>query len=502
MNLKQELFNLIHQAKYEDIKQFSTSKLADKLGVKRNTVSHYLNLLVSENKIIKIKTRPVIFLDRENLKKTTNKVLKQEYDSIEDLTKSLRKTDTFSSVIGHDQSLYGQIRKLKAAASYPGRLPVLINGQTGTGKSYIARKFFDYCVAEGYIPSNGKFVSFNCAEYADNPELLTSTLFGYAKGSFTGAETAHNGLFDEANNGMLFLDEVHRLDPKGQEKLFSYLDSGKIAPLGEAAKKKSLNVRLICATTEDIKSSFLATFIRRIPVQITMPPLSDRTTNEIRSLIIYFFILHAKKIKKNINVNNHVLLTLANTKYESNIGQLKNDVLLSVASALSKAEKNDQNNIYVKLADLPQKILLSGISFSKEIWSLNKKNILIKPNSKIQDFVDNYESTNYIEKTMNEILSLYDKVSYNSFISKAFAKLNNLCDYLIFKKKTMDKGELPLNLIKKMLNQEVGYLQDDLRNDFNGNIIVAISYYFYFRQEKHWQLSQDQSKTIKRIVRN
>ncbi|MEB3364769.1 hypothetical protein SDC49_18195 [Lactobacillus sp. R2/2] len=64
----------------------------------------------------------------------------------------------------------------------------------------------------------------------------------------------------------------------------------------------------------------------------------------------------------------------------------------------------------------------------------------------------------------------------------------------------MDKGELPLNLIKKMLNQEVGYLQDDLRNDFNGNIIVAISYYFYFRQEKHWQLSQDQSKTIKRIV--
>ncbi|MEB3364767.1 sigma 54-interacting transcriptional regulator [Lactobacillus sp. R2/2] len=70
----------------------------------------------------------------------------------------------------------------------------MINGQTGTGKSYIARKFFDYCVAEGYIPSNGKFVSFNCAEYADNPELLTSTLFGYAKGSFTGAETAHNGL--------------------------------------------------------------------------------------------------------------------------------------------------------------------------------------------------------------------------------------------------------------------------------------------------------------------
>lgn len=499
MNLKEDILALIKESQ-EDKKYLSTSDLADKLGVKRNTVSHYLNQLVDENKVIKIKTRPVIFLDREKLEKNTDNTIKQEYESVEELTRSLDKIDVFSSVIGHDQSLYGPIRKLKAAASYPGRLPVLINGQTGTGKSYIAKKFFDYCVAEGYIPSYGKFISFNCAEYADNPELLTSTLFGYAKGAFTGADISHNGIFDEANNGMLFLDEVHRLDPKGQEKLFSYLDTGKIAPLGEAALKKSLNVRLICATTEDIKSSFLATFIRRIPVQITMPPLFERTTNEIRSLIIYFFILHAKKIKKTINVNNHVLLTLANTKYESNIGQLKNDVLLSVASALGKREKSSEDEVYVKLADLPQDILLSSISSSKEIWSRSNKNIVIKPNSKIYDFVDNHQSTNYIKKAVDEILSMYNKITFDSFLTKSFMKLNSLCDYLVFKKTTMDKGELPLNLIKKILNQEIGYLQDDLSNDFNGNIIVAISYYFYFRQERHWEISQNQSRTINQII--
>ena len=295
---------------------------------------------------------------------------------------------------------------MKAAASYPGRLPVLINGQTGTGKSYIAKKFFDYCVEEGYIPSNGKFISFNCAEYADNPELLSSTLFGHVKGAFTGADSDHTGLFDEANNGMLFLDEVHRLDSKGQEKLFSYLDTGTISPLGEAAEKKRMNVRLICATTEDIKSSFLATFIRRIPVQITMPPLIERSSNEIRSLIIYFYIQHAKKIKNNININNQVFATLTNTKFESNIGQLKNDVLLSVANALGESKKSSQNGIYVKLADLPQDILKSSITSTKQVLSKTKKDIVITPTSEVTDFVGNQQSANYIKKTIQSIFTL------------------------------------------------------------------------------------------------
>lgn len=237
MNVKEKLLSIMRQTKQKKGHYLLTSDLAKKLGVKRNTVSHYLNQLVKEKKIIKVNTRPVIFVDREWAEKNANQQLQQEYTTLKSLENLISHHDVFSSVIGHDQSLYSQIRKLKAAASYPGRLPVLINGQTGTGKSYIAKKFFDYCVEEGYIPSNGKFISFNCAEYADNPELLSSTLFGHVKGAFTGADSDHTGLFDEANNGMLFLDEVHRLDSKGQEKLFSYLDTGTISPLGEAAEK-------------------------------------------------------------------------------------------------------------------------------------------------------------------------------------------------------------------------------------------------------------------------
>lgn len=500
MNVKEKLLSLIRQVKQEKGHYLSTSDLAIKLGVKRNTVSHYLNQLVKEKKVIKVNTRPVIFVDREWAEKTASQELSSEYDSFEYFENAINKYDAFSGVIGHDQSLYSQIRKLKAAASYPGRLPVLISGQTGTGKSYIAKKFFDYCVEKGYIPLNGRFVSFNCAEYADNPELLTSTLFGYVKGAFTGADSNHTGLFDKANNGMLFLDEVHRLDPKGQEKLFSYLDTGTISPLGEAAEKKHMNVRLICATTEEIKSSFLATFIRRIPVQITMPSLANRTSNEIRSLIVYFYIQHAKKIEKNININNQVFATLTNTKFESNIGQLKNDVLLSVANALGENREPSQKGIYVKLADLPQDILKSSISSTSQVLSRKKKDVVITPNSKITDFVGNNQSANYIKKTIQSIFTLYENEPFSSFKTKSVAKINALCDYLVFKKEALDIGELPLDLIKKTLNQEVGYLQDDLRNDFNGNIIVAISHYFYFRQEKHWKITQSEGKLAKDII--
>ncbi len=75
-------------------------------------------------------------------------------------------------------------------------------------------------------------MSFNCAQYASNPELLAANLFGYVKGAFTGAQSDKAGAFEAANGGMLFLDEVHRLDAQGQEKLFTWLDRKEIYRVG------------------------------------------------------------------------------------------------------------------------------------------------------------------------------------------------------------------------------------------------------------------------------
>ncbi|MCJ0576921.1 sigma 54-interacting transcriptional regulator, partial [Enterococcus cecorum] len=135
---------------------------------------------------------------------------------------------------GSDISLKDSINKAKAALFYPGNgLPILITGKTGVGKTYFVEKMYEYALKKEVISENAPFITFNCADYADNQQLLLSQLFGYKKGSFTGAESDKDGIVQAADNGFLFLDEVHRLSSKGQEMLFYLMDKGEYKRLGE-----------------------------------------------------------------------------------------------------------------------------------------------------------------------------------------------------------------------------------------------------------------------------
>ena len=99
---------------------------------------------------------------------------------------------------------------MKTALYYPDNgLPVLFTGASGTGKSYIVKLIYQYCLSNDLITEEAPFVTLNCAQYANNPELLTSNLFGHVKGAYTGAESDKKGAFEAANQGILFLDEVH-----------------------------------------------------------------------------------------------------------------------------------------------------------------------------------------------------------------------------------------------------------------------------------------------------
>src|SRR5699024_7991829 len=120
----------------------------------------------------------------------------------------------------------------------------------------------------------GPFVVMNSAQYANNVELLSSTLSGYVKAAFTGAYSPTKGLLEAADEGILFVDEVHRLNSESQEKLFVFLDQGIFRRMGESDGWHRANVRIIMATTEDLQSNFLGTFLRRIPIVIRIPSLN------------------------------------------------------------------------------------------------------------------------------------------------------------------------------------------------------------------------------------
>lgn len=210
----------------------TTNFIAKKLDLDRSVASKNLNELFKNDKLIKINTRPVIYLNvNENLNES------KEYRSIADFKNNFQ-NQAWQKIIGWNGSLKEIIEQLKAAVMYPPMgLPAILFGKSGTGKTFLIRTLFEFAKQQEILRQDAQLVVINCAQYANNPELLSSVLFGYTKGSFTGADSDTPGALQTANNGILFLDEVHRLSSEGQEKLFTYLDTGLFTPVGNNAKK-------------------------------------------------------------------------------------------------------------------------------------------------------------------------------------------------------------------------------------------------------------------------
>ncbi|SUH38925.1 sigma-54 dependent transcriptional regulator [Salmonella enterica subsp. enterica] len=250
------------------------------------------------------------------------------------------------------------LRQCKAAISYPGAgLPLLLRGPTGTGKSFLARQLWQYAIEQGILPPEAPFTVFNCAEYANNPELLTSKLFGHAKGAFTGADRAVSGLIETSNGGVLFIDEVHRLPPEGQEKLFHFMDNGTWRRLGESSDERSASVRLIFASTEDLEKHFLATFIAGYPVIVKILPIAERGQYERLAFIHHFFRREAQRLHHDLSLDSEIISQLMQETLEGNVGGLENLIRNICASAWTFGQRDD-GVLEVKAGQLPDRLLM------------------------------------------------------------------------------------------------------------------------------------------------
>lgn len=338
----------------------TTSKVAMDLDLVRTNASKELNVLVKEGKLAKTATRPVkyFFADQAQpaiASTSKEKKAKDQAPKIANKDQKDHQDDIFDHLIGRTSSLKNQIEQAKAAILYPPHgLNVLITGPTGSGKTYFANAMNQFACNQGVI-SNPRLTTFNCADYAHNPQLLMSHLFGYVKGAFTGANEDQEGLIQKADGGILFLDEVHRLPPEGQEMIFYLMDHGTYSRLGETDKAHHANLRLICATTEDPESSLLATFVRRIPIVVQMPSFNSRTMRERFGLLRQMLLIEANRIHKKIYFDEDVARSLIGSVTYGNVGQLKSNVQLVCAQGfLNNIQEKDA--IYLHFEQLPPNI--------------------------------------------------------------------------------------------------------------------------------------------------
>lgn len=492
----------------------TTKEVAEAFGIQRTNASKDLNELVKDGLLAKIDGRPVRYLECGLVSQTKQSQLKKAPIP----TRSKKEyVDIFQKVIGGNGSMKVPIEQAKAAILYPPRgLNCLITGATGSGKTHFAHIMFEFAKDRGLINGHEELVVFNCADYAHNSELLMSHLFGYAAGAFTGANKEKEGLIAKADGGMLFLDEIHRLPPEGQEMIFYFMDNGKYNRLGETAKERQADVRIICATTEDATSYLLSTFIRRIPISIQLPSFNQRQTKEKIDLVKLMVGIEAERIQRKISLTEDVVKALIGSVTYGNVGQLKSNIqLICARSFLSHMDKEE---IVITLEDLTEEVkvglslLANNRQFLAELAQDLEPIMEVSPDQNLMlPLVDSYELPYNLYEIIDEKAALLkddgvDQDSINQFIMtdinvhlKSFYKDHRLT-FDIEKKLAEIVEQKVIDLTKKIYDVAKAKLNDS----FQVNFIYAMSLHissFLKRHQLDNQGEMNSNDSIRKMVK-
>lgn len=232
----------------------------------------------------------------------------------------------FEQIIGNSPFIKQAITLAQKVA--PSDATVLLTGPTGTGK-----EVFAHAIHSSSSRNNRGFVAVNCSAFGK--DLLESELFGYKAGAFTGASKDKKGLFEEANQGTIFLDEIGELDLDLQAKLLRVLESGTFLKLGDT-RETQVDVRIIAATNRDLEEESISgkfredLFYRLSVFQIKLPALNDRK-EDIPLMTEHFAAQFGLKTGKRINrISKDYSEALKKHSWRGNIRELRNIVERSV----------------------------------------------------------------------------------------------------------------------------------------------------------------------------
>ena len=259
---------------------------------------------------------------------------------LEKLEKKVGQTYSFDSILGESKVLKDAVSLAQKVSGTD--VPVLLTGETGTGKEVFAQ-----AIHYSSKRARQNFVAVNCSSFSK--ELLESEMFGHQAGSFTGALKDKKGLFEEANNGTIFLDEIGEMAFELQAKLLRILETGEYIKIGDT-KPTRVNVRIIAATNRNLSQEIVAgrfredLFYRLSVFQIHLPPLRERA-GDIRLLAKAFIKSFAEQLARPVvEIAPAFLEALDSQPWKGNIRELRNVIERSMIVCESG---------YLDIADLP-----------------------------------------------------------------------------------------------------------------------------------------------------
>jgi len=296
---------------------------------------------------------------KESLLLKENRLLRME----------VRKKFEFNNIIGKSKKMQEVFALIEKVA--PSNTTVMIYGGSGTGKELVA-KAIHYNSPRAHQP----FIPFNCGAIPET--LVESELFGHTKGAFTGAIQTKRGLFEEADEGTIFLDEISTISPSVQVKLLRVLQDKEVMRVGSTERTK-IDARVIAATNEDLETNMKNgrfrddLFYRLHVLPISLPDLKDRK-EDIPLLAYHFLDLYTKETKKQIKgISKEAMNLLLEYDWPGNVRELEN----AIESAVILADQN-----YVTPNELPKnmkegfsELIKKGVKDRKTLDDLKAKYI-------------------------------------------------------------------------------------------------------------------------------
>ena len=298
----------------------------------------------------------------------------------------------------------------------PSKACVLITGESGTGKELVAR-----AIHENSARSQAPFITINCGAFPET--LLESELFGYMKGSFTGANENRQGLFQAAHGGTLFMDEIGNMSLTMQVKLYRVLQEGKVRPIG-STEESDVDVRIIAATNKNFEKEISEgrfredLYYRLSVIPIQLPPLRERR-EDIPLLSRHFLETFRKSMEKPVtSISPEAMSRLESYDWPGNVRELENTMERAVALETTGE---------VTLRVMPDRVAgysgssttvgsegaaafpPDGVDFEKEVAETERKYLQAA-----------LERTNGVRTQAADLL----KISYRSF--RHYAKKHNL----------------------------------------------------------------------------